>query len=71
MELFCDIFSGSGVVGYYFNRKDKRVISNDLLYHNFITNSAFLDSSSFNLEKIESYIDSYNSLDIKEENYLL
>ncbi len=66
---FCDIFSGSGVVGYHFNRKDKRVISNDLLYHNFITNSAFLDNSSFNLEKIESYIDSYNSLDIKEENY--
>jgi adenine-specific DNA methylase len=65
----CDIFSGSGVVGDYFNERDKRVISNDLLHHNFITNSAFLDNRSFNLEKVKSYIDSYNSLDIKIDNY--
>ena len=28
----CDLFSGTGVVGSYFNSKDKKIISNDLLY---------------------------------------
>ena len=31
---FCDIFAGTGSVGAYFNSKNKKIIANDLLYHN-------------------------------------
>ena len=66
---FCDIFSGTGVVGDYFNREDRQIISNDLLYHNFVSLSAFLNSDSFNQNKIIDIIDNFNSLSKKEDNY--
>jgi len=48
---FCDIFSGTGVVGEYFNTKDTKIISNDLLYQNFISLNAFLNDEEFDEQK--------------------
>ena len=66
---FCDIFSGTGVVGNYFNNKDIQIISNDLLYHNFVSLNAFLNPKSFNQDKLIKIINKFNNLKIEEENY--
>ncbi len=66
---FCDIFAGTGVVGNYFNQKNKKIILNDLLYHNFVALNAFLNTDDFNKEKILEIIDKFNSLSIEEDNY--
>ncbi len=66
---FCDIFAGTGVVGNYFNQKNKKIILNDLLYHNFVALNAFLNSDDFNKDKILEIIDTFNNLSIKEDNY--
>ncbi|NOZ90217.1 MAG: DNA adenine methylase, partial [Epsilonproteobacteria bacterium] len=66
---FCDIFAGTGVVGSYFNREDRKIVSNDLLYHNFVALKAFLDDNRFDKEKISNIIDSFNNINIQEDNY--
>jgi adenine-specific DNA-methyltransferase len=66
---FCDIFAGTGVVGNYFNEIDKKIILNDLLYHNFISLNAFLNDDNFNQDKLINLINEFNNLSINEENY--
>jgi len=66
---FCDIFAGTGVVGNYFNQQDKKIIFNDLLYHNFVSINAFLNQDSFNKDKILDIIDNFNNLSIQKNNY--
>jgi len=68
-DSFCDIFSGTGVVGAYFNAKDKKIISNDLLYQNFISLNAFLNDESFDEVKIKTYIDKFNASSSTRANY--
>lgn len=65
---FVDIFSGTGVVGNHFNDSSVKVISNDLLYSNYITNYAFLSNESFDYNKIDTYINEFNNIKGKE-NY--
>ena len=66
---FCDIFSGTGVVGNYFNDKDNKIIFNDLLYHNFVSINAFLNQEKFNQEKLLKIINDFNNLSLLKENY--
>jgi len=66
---FCDIFSGTGVVGHYFNQKDNEIIFNDLLYHNFVALNAFSNPDKFNQDKLLNIINNFNNLSIKKENY--
>lgn len=68
-DSLCDIFSGTGVVGEYFNSKDKKIISNDLLYSNYISLYAFLSDNKFNETKILKLIDEFNNLESKKDNY--
>jgi len=65
----CDLFSGTGVVGSYFNNEKKKIILNDLLYHNFVSLNAFLNKETFNKEKVLKYIDKFNNIEIDEDNY--
>ncbi|EDZ63186.1 N6-adenine-specific DNA methyltransferase, D12 family [Sulfurimonas gotlandica GD1] len=65
----CDIFSGTGVVGEYFNTKNKKIISNDLLYNNYVSLNAFLNPEPFNEVKLLKIIDDFNKLDVDESNY--
>ena len=66
---FCDIFSGTGVVGEYFNAQDKKIISNDLLYNNFVSLNAFLSPQNFDELKLLKIIDEFNKLEITRDNY--
>jgi adenine-specific DNA-methyltransferase len=66
---FCDIFAGSGSVGAFFNDKNKKIIANDFLYHNFVILKAFLSDEKFDEKKIFELIDELNSLNSNEDNY--
>ena len=66
---FCDIFAGTGVVGNHFNKKDNKVIVNDLLYHNFVALKAFLNPEYFNQDKVIKIINNFNNLSTNEDNY--
>ncbi|WP_294960675.1 DNA adenine methylase [Sulfurimonas sp.] len=68
-DSLCDIFSGTGVVGEYFNAKNKRIISNDLLYNNYVSLNAFLNPEPFNEAKLLKIIDEFNELEVDESNY--
>lgn len=68
IKSVADIFSGTGAVASAF--LDKRLITNDILYSNYICNLAWFSSERFSKQKIIDYIVGYNSLDIDEENYM-
>lgn len=68
IKTVADIFAGTGAVAYAF--ADKKIITNDILYSNYICHFAFFDSQEYSEEKIINYILYYNGLDINEENYM-
>ena len=68
-ESFCDIFAGTGVVGNRFNKKNIKVISNDLLTSNYLPLKAFLGITEVNSEEIAKKIALLNSLNISYNNY--
>lgn len=65
---FVDIFSGTGVVGHYFNKENAKIISNDLLYSNYVSNYAFLSNESYDYNKIDKLLIEFNNLKGRE-NY--
>lgn len=68
-QSFCDIFAGTGVVGYHFNREHIRIISNDFLYSNYAVLKTFLGITDVNLNKLKEKISLLNSLKPTGENY--
>ena len=66
---FCDIFAGTGSVGYSFNQKNNTIISNDLLLSNFTTLNTFLGIKEVNYKLIKEKIDFLNELNTEDENY--
>lgn len=64
----CDIFSGTGAVSDIF--KDKKIITNDLLYVNYLSNYAWFSSDKYDKEKIIKQIYEYNKIVVNEENYV-
>lgn len=68
IETVADIFSGTGAVSSAFT--DKTIITNDLLYSNYICNYAWFGAEVYDLEKIADYVISYNGKDKCEENYM-
>jgi len=63
-----DIFSGTGAVASAFT--DKQIITNDLMYSNFICNYAWFSGQDFDGQKICRIIAGYNALDVTESNYM-
>jgi adenine-specific DNA-methyltransferase len=63
-RVFIDGFAGTGVVGLHFRRLARRIVSNDLLYSNFVVNQAFLNSTPLNVDigKVEELLDRLNRL---------
>jgi adenine-specific DNA-methyltransferase len=49
-RVFIDGFAGTGIVGLHFRHHVRRIISNDLLYSNFVVNQAFLNSTPGNVD---------------------
>ena len=68
VETVADIFSGTGAVASAFD--DKMIVTNDLLYSNYICNLAWFGSASVQLHFLSSLIDDYNRDRIFEENYM-
>lgn len=69
IKSFCDIFSGTGVVGERFNNGEIKIISNDLLNTNCVCLKAFLGSKYDIEENIIEKINHLNNLEAKKENY--
>jgi adenine-specific DNA-methyltransferase len=67
--VFCDIFSGTGVVGERFNEKNIKVIANDFLASNYLPLKAFLGTSEVDFNEIEQKINLLNKLEVHNDNY--
>lgn len=68
INTVADIFSGTGAVASAFI--DKKIITNDIMYSNYICHVAWFGVEKYSKQKIISYIVNYNSLLIDEENYM-
>ena len=69
-KSFCDIFAGTGVVGNEFNHSDVRIISNELLYSNYVSLRAWLSPERFDRTKIAEYVYMLNNIRPVKENYV-
>ena len=68
IESVADIFSGTGAVASAFI--GKTIITNDLMYSNFICNFAWFGSQKYDKQKIIEYIIKYNFIDKYKANYM-
>ncbi|MBU4313010.1 MAG: DNA adenine methylase [Candidatus Omnitrophica bacterium] len=66
----CDIFAGTGVVGNGFNKNGRKIISNELLYSNYVSLYAWLSPEQFDMGKIADYIRMLNEINSVKENYV-
>lgn len=64
----CDIFSGTGAVANIF--LDKKIITNDLLYANYICHCAWFLPQDYDNQKIINLIDEFNQIETSESNYM-
>ena len=68
VNIVVDIFSGTGAVANTF--KDKMLITNDLLYSNYLSNYAWFGYEKYSSKKIIELIYDYNQVKTKENNYM-
>ncbi len=63
-----DIFAGTGAVASAFT--DRKLITNDNMYSNYICHVAWFDSEPYSKEKIIRIIREYNEKQVAEDNYM-
>jgi adenine-specific DNA-methyltransferase len=68
IESVADIFAGTGAVSSAFN--DKIIITNDLMYSNYICNLAWFGAQEYNPQIIIDYVVGYNVISEYNENYM-
>lgn len=68
IKSVADIFAGTGAVSSAFT--DKIVITNDLMYSNYICNFAWFGSEIYRSQTIVDYVVYYNSVDNIADNYM-
>lgn len=68
INTVADIFAGTGSVASAF--ADKKLITNDFLYFNYICHVAWFGSERYDEGKIERIIQYYNEVIPTEENYM-
>lgn len=68
VNVVADIFSGTGAVASAFS--DKVLITNDLMYSNYICNYAWFGAEPYDKDLIVRYIEKYNSIDKLGQNYM-
>src|SRR5574344_157645 len=68
INIFADLFAGTGAVSSAF--PEKIIITNDILYSNYICNLAWFSPQQFDSLKIKNVIDFYNNLHVSENNYM-
>lgn len=66
-----DIFSGTGIVAEYFYEKGNKVITNDILYSNYVSYMTWMSNGLFDKNKVNSLIEEYSNLNPNtlKENY--
>lgn len=67
--VFCDIFSGTGVVGGRFNEKSMKIIANDFLASNYVPLKTFLGTAEINFDEIEKKLELLNNIEADNDNY--
>ena len=68
INTVADIFAGTGAVASAFI--DKKIITNDIMYSNYICHVAWFSSEHYSEEKIIKIITQYNNLKVVEDNYM-
>ena len=68
ISTVADIFAGTGSVASAF--LDKKIITNDNLYSNYICHLAWFSPEKYSKEKIISIIQEYNAMVVEEDNYI-
>ena len=68
VKSVADIFSGTGAVASAFIQK--QIITNDLMYSNYVSNLAWFGSATYDRTKLMRLLSTYNSLSVDEENYM-
>ena len=68
MNSFADIFAGTGAVASAFT--DKKLITNDNLYSNYICHVAWFSSQIYSSDKIEQLVNFYNRITVANDNYM-
>lgn len=68
INTIADIFAGTGAVASAFT--DKKIITNDLMYSNYICHVAWFSSETYSEEKIIELVMYYNSMIVEEDNYM-
>ena len=69
INVFLDLFSGTGNVAWNFNNQYTTIMINDILMSNYLSYIAWFDSQEIDEGKISSLIRNYNALEILEDNY--
>ena len=68
VETVADIFSGTGAVASAF--QDKVLITNDLMYSNYICNYAWFGAEDYDPARIAAFVTEYNARTRFGENYM-
>lgn len=68
VNTVADIFAGTGAVASAFT--DKKLITNDIMYSNYICHLAWFSSECYSEEKIIDLIMNYNKMVIEKDNYM-
>ena len=68
VNTVADIFAGTGSVASAFS--DKKLITNDILYFNYICHIAWFGSEKYDESKIKELICYYNAIAPKQDNYM-
>lgn len=68
VNIVADVFSGTGAVANVF--KDKMLITNDLLYSNYLSNYAWFFGEPYSLRKVMQMLKAYNAVATEENNYM-
>ncbi|MDD6989188.1 DNA adenine methylase [Ruminococcus sp.] len=68
INSIADIFAGTGAVSSAFT--DKTIITNDLMYSNYICNYAWFGAEEYDPQTIIDCVVRYNSLSDLEDNYM-
>lgn len=68
INTVADIFAGTGSVASAFS--DKKLITNDLLYFNYICHVAWFGAQKYDEDKIIDLVCFYNAVQPAEENYM-
>ena len=68
IQVVADLFAGTGAVASAF--ADRRLITNDIMFSNYICNFAWFGADTYDRGKIEQSVIHYNALRVNEENYM-